>query len=133
MGKENNSTVNIQFTEKALRFIKAVNVKNPSLLVNLGYKTGGGGCGGGGSSYPIPYAKVMAIDGGNPVAGGFVRVETTAGLPVYLAKPLWQLAERDGSPLVFDLKGVLFQKLKLDGLDLTPLAEKAHRRENGCH
>ena len=130
--------VNIQFTEKALAFIKTRRLNNPMVLVNLGYRSGGGdssggggcsgsgGCGGGGcgednSSAFIPYANVVMVDGGNPGAG-FVKVDTQAGVPVYMAKAVFNRAKRSGNPLFITLKGLVMKKLSLEGLDLTPSA-----------
>ena len=131
--------VNIQFTDKALKFIKARRVNNPLVLVNLGYRSGGGGSSGGGgggcsgggggcggcgegeSTASIPYANVVMVDGGNP-GKGFVKVDTQAGVPVYMAKAVFNRAKRSGNPLFITLKGLVMKKLSLEGLDLTPSA-----------
>lgn len=139
--------VNIQFTEKALTFIKTRRLNNPLVLVNMGFRSGsgdssggcsgGGGCGGGGSgegdsSACIPYANVVMVDGGNPGAG-FVKVNTQAGVPVYMAKAAFNRAKRSGNPLFITLKGLVMKKLSLEGLDLTPSADQNSLKEASCH
>ncbi len=122
--------VNIQFTEKALKFIKTRRLNNPLVLVNLGSRSGGGsggggcsggggggGCGEGDSSECIPYANVVIVDGKNPGAD-FLRVDTQAGISVYMAKAIFNRAKQSGNPLFITLKGLVMKKLSLEGLDL---------------
>lgn len=130
--------VNIQFTEKALTFIKTSRLNNPLVLVNLGFRSGGddsSGCSGGGcsggegdSSTRIPYANVVMVDGGNPGAG-FVKVDTQAGVPVYMAEAAFNISKRSGNPLFITLKGLVMKKLSLEGLDLTLLADRNSQKE----
>ena len=122
--------ISLLFTDKALEFINNKRLNSPTILVNLGYRSGGGGCSGGPSS-PIPYANVMLVDGENP-GEGFTRIETKAGIPVYMAKPLVEVAEKAGNPLVIDAPGLsIFKRLKLEGLDLSSLCKV--EREASCH
>ncbi len=124
--------VDIEFTEKALTFIRTRRLNNPLILVNLGSRSGsggggcsggGGGCGEGESTTSIPYANVVMVDGGNP-GTGFVKVDTQAGVPVYMAKAVFDTAKQSGNPLLITLKGLVMKKLSLEGIDLTPLANQ---------
>ena len=134
--------VNIQFTEKALTFIKTRRLNNPLVLVNLGFRSGGGGsgvggcsgsgCGEGDSSECIPYANVVMVDGGNPGAD-FLKVDTQAGIPVYMAKAVFNEAKRSGNPLFITLKGLVMKRLSLEGLDLTGLAEQNPQKGSSSH
>lgn len=134
--------VNIQFTDKALIFIKTRRLNNPLVLVNLGYRSGGGGggcsgggggCSGGGeSTTSIPYANVVLCDGGNP-GTGFVKVDTQAGVPVYMAEAVFDTAKRSENPLFITLKGLVMRKISLEGLDLTPLADQNSQKGSSCH
>ncbi|MBI2847536.1 MAG: hypothetical protein HYX83_00010 [Chloroflexi bacterium] len=135
--KSSEKGVNIQFTDKALKFIKTRRLMNPLVLVNLGYRTGGGdscgggGCGEGESSASIPYANVVIVDGGTPGAD-FVKVDTQAGIPVYMAKAAFDKAKRSGNPLLITLKGLVMKRLSLEGLDLGGSAGQSQRRSGGC-
>ncbi|MDP2931718.1 MAG: hypothetical protein Q8O05_04355 [Chloroflexota bacterium] len=137
--------VNIQFTDKALTFIKTRRLNNPLVLVNMGFRSGGGGgggcsggggggggCGEGESTTSIPYANVVMVDGGNPGAD-FVKVDTEAGVPVYMAKAAFNRAKRSGNPLFITLKGLVMKKLSLEGLDLTPSADQNSQKEASRH
>ncbi len=134
--------VNIQFSDKALTFIKTRRLNSPLVLVNMGFRTGGGGssgCGGGGcsggegdSTACIPYANIVMVDGGNPGAD-FVKVDTQAGIPVYMAKAAFNRAKRSGNPLFITLKGLVMKKLSLEGLDLTPSADQNSQKGTSCH
>ena len=94
------------------------------ILVNLGTRSGGGacdgggGCGEGGSSTSAPYVNVMMVDGGKP-GKGFVKVDTEAGIPVYLAKPVFNMAKLSENPLFVTIKGLVMKSLCLEGLDFT--------------
>ncbi|MBI2832673.1 MAG: hypothetical protein HYX79_10500 [Chloroflexi bacterium] len=136
--------LNIQFTEKALTFIKTRRLTNPTVLVNLGFRSGGessggcsgggggGGCGEGESGTCIPYANVVMVDGESPGAE-FVKVDTQAGVPVYMAKAAFDTAKRSGNPLFITLKGLVMKKLSLEGLDLAPLADQKSQKGTGYH
>ncbi len=135
--------VNIQFTEKALTFVKTRRLNNPLVMVNLGFRSGSGdssggcsgggsGCGDSGSTACIPYANVVMVDGGNP-GPGFVKVDTQAGVPVYMAKAAFNRANRSGNPLFITLKGLVTKRLSLEGLDLTPSADQNSQKEASCH
>ncbi len=146
-------SLNIQFSDKALTFIKTRRLNNPLVLVNLGYRTGGddssgcgGGCSGGGggggggggcggegdSTNCIPFANVVMVDGGNPGAD-FVKVDTEAGITVYMAKKVFNAAQKSTNPLSITLKGMVMKKLSLEGLDMTPLASKKSQQGESCH
>ncbi|GEM_PF-3549569 len=125
--------VNIQFTEKALTFIKTARLSNPLVLVNVGYRSGGddetgcggGGCSGGGSESctRVPYANVVIVNGDDP-GTGFVKVDTQAGVPVYMAENAFKIAKQTGDPLFITLKGLVMKKLSLEGLDLALLEDQ---------
>ncbi len=139
-------SVNIQFTDKALTFIKTRRLNNPMVLVNLGYRSGGdesgcggggcsgggggGGCGEGNSTNCVPYANAVMVDGGSPGAD-FVRVDTQSGVPVYLAKAIFESARKSGNTLLINVKGLVMKKLILEGIDLTPLARE--QSQNASH
>ena len=138
-------SVNIQFTEKASTFIKTRRLNNPLVLVNLGFRSGGGGSGGGGcsggcgggcgegdSSECTPYANVVMVDGENPGAD-FLRVDTQAGIQVYMAKAIFNKAKQSGNPLFITLKGLVMKRLNLEGLDLTGLAKQNPQKRSGYH
>ncbi|WP_309491994.1 hypothetical protein [Candidatus Hecatella orcuttiae] len=127
-----SSGVNIQFTERALAFIKKSRLSNPSILVNLGFRSGGGGCGGSDASHSVPYLNTIMVEGGNP-GEAFVRVDTPVGIPVYMAKPVFDIAKRNGNPLLMDVKGFVMKKLKLEGLDPSSLTGKSSRSGASCH
>lgn len=123
-----NKGVNIQIDEKVLKFIQSRRLREPLILVNLGTRSGGGGCEGsggcggeGGPSTSTPYVNVVMVDGGKPNSS-FVKVETQAGIPVYLAKSVFNMAKLSENPLFITLKGLVMKRLSLEGLDLT-----------GCH
>lgn len=134
--------VNIQFTEKALTFIKTRRLNNPLVLVNLGSRSGGGGCEGegkgsggcgeGGSSTSTPNVNVVVVDGENPGAD-FLRVDTQAGIQVYMAKAVFNRAKQSGNPLFITLKGLVMKRLILEGLDLTGLAGQNPRKGSSGH
>jgi len=116
--------VNIQISDKAAAFIKSRRLMNPTILVNLGSRSsggedcgggGGGGCGEGESGPPVTYINTIIVDGGTPGAD-FVKVDTAAGIPVYLAKKAYDKAQQSGNTLVIDVKGLVMKKLSLSGL-----------------
>lgn len=118
--------VNIQISDKAAAFIKSRRLMNPTILINLGSRSNGGeDCGGGSSACdegnsgpPVAYVNTIIIDGGTPGAD-FIKVDTAAGIPVYLAKKVYDKAQKSGNTLVIDVKGLIMKKLSLTGLDLT--------------
>lgn len=77
----------------------------------------------------------MMVNGGNP-GEGFERIKTEAAISIYMAKPLFEVAKQAGNPLLMDAQGVwMFKKLKLEGLDLSPLG-MMNGNSNGkasCH
>jgi len=126
-------SLNIRFTDKALRFINAKRLIHPAVLVNLGYRSGGGGCSGGASSAPIPYTNALVVTDGDP-GRGFEKVSTDAGIPVYMAKPIYQVAEQAENPLLLDATGLLTKRLTLEGLDLSPLCQVGQQNQQAsCH
>ena len=105
-----DESVNIQIEDKAFKFIRSRRIKTPMILVNPGTRSGGGGCdssggcGESGSSTSSPCVNVMMVDGRKP-GKGFVLVDTQAGIPVYLAKPVLCTAGYDNarrSPVTLD-------------------------------
>lgn len=134
MASSDNS-VNIEIEEKARKFIQSRRIKAPMILVNLGTRSGGGGCEGsggcgeGGSSASTPYVNVMIVDGGKP-GSGFVKVDTQAGIPVYLAKPVFNMAKLTENPLFITVKGLVMKSLSLEGLDLTAFVSQNPQGES---
>lgn len=134
--------VNIQIEEKALKFIQSKRLKAPIILVNMGCREGGGGCDGGGgsggcggeggSSTSTPYVNVVMVDGGTP-GNVFVKVDTAAGIPVYLAKPVFNMAKLSENPLFITVKGLVMKKLSLEGLDLTAKPGRSSEGKSNCH
>ncbi len=137
--KASETSVNVQISDKARAFIKSRRLANPIILVNLstrssqggsdscgggsGSSCGGGGgdsCGGGGSSYspPVNYVNTIIVDGGQP-GPDFIKVDTAAGIPVYLAKKAYDIALKGHKTLIIDVKGMIMKKLTVEGLDLT--------------
>ncbi len=112
-----DESVNIQIEDKALKFIQSRGIKEPMILVNLGTRSGGESCDGG-SSTSAPCVNVMMVDGGKP-GSGFVKVDTQAGIPIYLAKPVFDMAKRSENPLFITIKGFVMKSLSLEGLDFT--------------
>ncbi|OGO22795.1 MAG: hypothetical protein A2144_07730 [Chloroflexi bacterium RBG_16_50_9] len=117
--------VNIQISDKAAAFIKSRRLINPVILVNFGFRSsggdgcgGGGGCGEGDSGSKVAYLNAIIVDGGNPGAD-FVKIDTGAGVPVYLAKMVYDKARQSGNTLTVTLKGLVMKKLSLEGLDMT--------------
>lgn len=134
--------INIQISEQAASFIKSRRVNEPVILVNLGFRSsggqasggcGGGGCGDEGSSGPqVGYLNAILVDGGKPGAD-FVRVETAAGIPVYLAKQVYAKAARQhGNTLIVTVKGLVMKKLNIEGLDLTSEDDQSSQGESSC-
>ena len=119
-----DESVNIQIEDKALKFIQSRRIKTPMILVNLGTVSGGGACDGGGgcgdsgSSASAPCVNVMMVDGGKP-GNAFVKVDTQAGIPVYFAKPVFNIAKLSENPLFITVKGLVMKSLSLEGLDFT--------------
>lgn len=133
-----DKSVNIQIDEKALKFIQSKRLKAPMILVNLGAMSGGGGCaggggcGGGGSGTSTHSVNVVMVDGGKP-SDAFVKVNTQAGIPVYLAKPVFNMAKLRENPLFLTVKGLVMKRLSLEGLDLTASADEDSGDESSCH
>ena len=72
------------------------------------------------------------VDGGNPGAD-FLKVDTQAGIPVYMAKAVFDSAKRSGNPLFITLRGLVMKRLSLEGLDLTPLAKQNPQKGSSGH
>ncbi len=73
----------------------------------------------------------MMVDGGSP-GDDFVKVDTQAGISVYVAKAVLKRAKGSGNPLFIDLKGLVMKRLSLEGLDLGGSAGQSQRRSGGC-
>lgn len=136
------ASVSISITDKATAFVKSKRLTNPLILANLCYRSesgggggdscGGGGCGEGDSGPAVPYLNAIIVDGGKP-GGAFVRVDTEAGIPVYLAKTLHTMALRSGNPLIVTVKGLVLKRLALEGLDLTSAPRQSSEGNQSCH
>ena len=129
--KSSEKRLNIQFTDKALEFIKKRRLSNPLVMVNMGYRSGGGdssGCGGGcsgggcsggggGSTSYMSYINVMLVDGGTP-SEDFVKIDTQAGVPVYVARLILDRMKGSEQTVFITLKGMVMKTLSLEGLNL---------------
>lgn len=123
---------NIQVHPRAANYIIKQRLNSPTVLVNLAYRMGSGGCSGG-ASKPTPNVSVLLVDGRDP-GTGFKKVLTKENLPIYLAEPLYELATKTGNPLMLDAKGVWkFKQLKIEGLDLSSLNKDADSKTDSCH
>jgi hypothetical protein len=132
--------VSILVSDKAASFIKSRRLINPIILVNMGFRSSGGescdGCGGGGcddgqAGPNVPFLNTMLVDGGKP-GGDFVKVDTAAGIPVYMARPIYERALQSGSTITVDVKGLVMKKLSVQGLNLTSLNQQGDGKPN-CH
>ena len=125
--------LDIYFTGKALRFVRSAKMQNPRILVNLEYyRPATGGCCGGGMSVPIPTTRVRLMDNGTSTKG-FFRIESREGILVYIAKPAYEAAIRNGRPLIVDLGGFIRRTLKIKGLDLSHLTGNNAKEKATCH
>jgi len=86
--EKNQLPLEVSLTEKALNLITSLEMDNPQLMITLGYvrQFSGGYCGGG-ISEPAPHLKVKLSN--RNVGGGFVELESKAGIPVYISEPLY--------------------------------------------
>ncbi len=139
--KSQGKSIDIQISDKAAVFIKSKRLINPVILVNAGFRSSGGegcgdSCGGGcdeGKSGPnVAYVNTILVDGGTPGAD-FVKIDTTAGIPVYLARPVYEAARKCKSTLTVSVKGLVMKKLSVEGLDSTALSNQGSSEKPGCH
>ncbi len=72
------------------------------------------------------------VEGENPGAD-FVKVDTQAGIPVYMARIAFNRAKRNGNPLFITLKGLVMKRLSLEGLDLSPSIDPNSQKGASCH
>ena len=139
--KSPEKSINIQISDKAAVFIKSRRLVNPVILVNVSFRSSGGegcgdSCGGGcdeGKSGPnVAYVNTIIVDGGTPGAD-FVKVNTTAGIPVYLARRAYEAARKCESTLIVNVKGLVMKKLSVEGLDSTALSNQGSSEKPGHH
>ncbi len=72
---------------------------------------------------------VVLADGKQP-GNNFVRIDTQAGVPVYMVKWLHDSAAAKKILLTVDVKGLVMKRLTLDGIDLsTPSGQSG---DPGC-
>ena len=117
------NSVNIQFEDKALKFIQSRRLQSPAVLVNMATMSGGGACDGGGgcgggNSNSAPCLNVMMVDG-NKAIKGFVKVDTQAEIPVYLARSVFDFAQKSDNPLFITLKGLVMKSLSIEGFNFS--------------
>ncbi len=135
--------VNIHISDKAATFINSRRLVNPVILVNAGFRSSGGegcggGCGGGGgcdedqSGQNVAYLNAILVEGGKPGAD-FIKVDTAAGIPVYLARPVYEAARKCESTLIVTVKGLVMKKLSIEVLDLTALSNRGSSEQPNCH
>jgi uncharacterized protein (DUF779 family) len=92
----------VSLTEEALNRIKTLEA-NPQLTVTLGYvreSPSGGTC------EPAPHLKVKLTT--HTAWGRYVKLESQAGIPVYISKPLYGSITKIGLPLKMEIS--LFKK-----------------------
>jgi hypothetical protein len=129
---ENVNDVSIQLHPRAVSHIIKQNLNKPTVLVNLAYRMGSGGCCGG-ASKPAPHVSVLLVEDKDP-GTGYKKVETTEHLPIYFANPLHEIATTTENPLMLDARGVWkFKQLKLEGLDLSSLSKATDSKTASCH
>jgi len=103
-----NVSVCARFTEGALEFIKANCGRESSLLVTLGHRYFGSRKG----PYTLPCAEIM-LSVADP-SGDFVKVEANAGIPVLVAREIYEVFKREKITLVVTTSGLWkFKKLRL--------------------
>jgi hypothetical protein len=103
-----NVSVRAKFTKGALKFIKAESARESSVLITLRYRYFGSRRG----SYSLPCAEIRL--GVADPSVDFVKVESNAGIPVLVAREIYEVLKQRKSPLVVTTSG--FWKFK--GLDL---------------
>ena len=106
--------MNLSISGDASSLVRKSTLRKPCVKVNLEYKP------------PVctssfcrkrPYVSVSIVEE-NSVNEGFVRVVTVSSIPVYFARPLFELAEREGRPVNIDARGGWkFRRLVVEGLD----------------
>jgi hypothetical protein len=103
-----NVSVRARFTEGALDFIKAKCGRESSLLITLGHRyvrSRMGPC-----SFPCAKITLSVAD----QSMDFVKVESNAGIPVLVAREIYEVLKREKIPLIVTTSGLWkFKKLHL--------------------
>jgi len=108
-----NLSVRAKFTEGALEFIKARSGRESSVLIALGHRIVGSRRG----SYWFPCVEVRL--GMADPSEDFVKVESNAGIPVLVAREIYEVLKEQKIPLIVTTSGLWkFKKLNL-GHDLS--------------
>lgn len=99
---------------EATRLVRESRLEKPCVKVSLDYKP------------PVctssfcrkrPYISVSVAEE-DSVNEAYVRVASDSGIPVYIAGPLFELANREGKSVKIETRGVWkFRRLVLEGLD----------------
>ena len=101
-----NTSVQAEFTGGALEFIKARCPKESSLLIILGYRcirSRGGG-------FLLPCAETRL--GVPDPSADFVKVESNAGIPLLVARKIYEVLKQKKIPLTVTTSGLwMFKKL----------------------
>jgi len=103
----------VEITENAKAFIRKM--ERPLVVVFLGEQMklrGGAGDPMGFHSVPSYNYLVAAFEGKdlNEPPAGFVKIDTTAGIPVYIMKPIFNAIKEQQGKLIIDVAG--FWKMK---------------------
>ena len=114
----------IHFSDKIPIFLKESKIPNPKFVISLEYyqvQTGGGCfCSGEMQVDSLPRCKIELVEHFVP-GKGFIMVSTKEGIPVYMAKPIYDIAVKLKSNIRVDTKGPLRKTLTLEGIDLSSL------------
>jgi uncharacterized protein (DUF779 family) len=112
MRMENNQRpLEVSLTEGALNRIKTLGAANPQLAVTVGYVKEFSG--GGGTRESAPHLKVKLTN--RNVGRRFVKLESKAGVPVYISEPLYGSITKIGLPLKMEI-GLFKKSLLISGL-----------------
>lgn len=119
--EKNQLPLEVSLTEKALNLITSLEMCNPQLMITLGYvrQFSGGYCGRG-ISKPTPHLKVKLSN--RNVDGGFVKLESKAGISVYISEPIYGSITKIGVPLKMEI-GFFKKAFVVSGLHVNNLVE----------
>ena len=121
-----NVSVRAKFTEGALEFIKGKCARESSLLITLRYRYIGGR---GLYSYFSPCAEIRL--GVADPCEDFAKVESNAGIPVLVAREIYEAFKQQRIPLIVTTSGVWkFKRLALKQ-DHSWLYSKEEMRRKG--
>ena len=106
--------MDLSLTSEVSRLVQESRLDKPCIRISLEYKP------------PVctssfcrkrPYISVNIVDE-RSIQEGFARVASYEGIPIHIANPLMELANREGKPIKIEVSGAWkFRKLVLKGLD----------------